>query len=75
MSKASRAWKTSCKNDNRLTRGTSWSKKDMTHRSYMQIKRYDRKFQSRRNLKNLIEGLKEMDAGNVVVFNPLEEGL
>ena len=73
MSKASREWKASCKEDNRLTNGTSWSRKDMTLRSHMQMKRYDRRFQRRRNLKDLIEGLKELDAGKGIAFNPLEE--
>ena len=73
MSKASREWKASCKKDNRLTNGTSWSRKDMTLRSHMQIKRYDRRFQGRRNLKHLIEGLKELDAGKGIAFNPLKE--
>ena len=74
MSKASREWKETCKHDNRLTNGTSWSKKDMALRSYMAIKRYDRRFYSRRNVRRLVEGLKEMDEGRLVKFNPLEGG-
>ena len=73
MSKASRAWKESCKSNNRLTNGTSWSRKDMTLRSHMMIKRYDRKFHKRRNVRYLVEGLKELDAGKGIAFNPLED--
>ena len=62
MSKTSREWKKTCKNDNRLTNGTSWSKKDMTLSSYKAIKRYDRRFYKRRNLRHLIKGLKELEA-------------
>ena len=74
MSKASREWKETCKHDNRLTNGTSWSKKDMALRPYMAIKRYDRRFYSRRNVRRLVEGLKEMDEGKLVKFNPFEGG-
>lgn len=62
MSKASREWKKTCKNDNRLTNGTSWSKKDMTLSSYKAIKRYDRRFYKRANMRHLIKGLKELEA-------------
>lgn len=72
MSRASREWKKTCKNDNRLTNGTSWSKKDMTLSSYKSIKRYDRRFNRRRNMRHLIEGLKELDNGNGMDFNPFE---
>ena len=44
MSKASREWKESCKHDNRLTNGTSWSKKDMTLSSYKAMKREDQRW-------------------------------
>ena len=73
MSKASRDWKYMCKRDNILTNGTSWSKKDMTLVSYKSIKRYDRRFNSRKNIAHLVGSLKELDEGKGIAFNPLEE--
>lgn len=73
MSKASREWKEMCKRDNRLTKGTSWPRKDMSLASYKVIKRYVRKQNSRKNLGRIIVSLKELDEGKGIKFNPFEE--
>ena len=72
MSKASREWKESCKHDNRLTNGTSWSKKDMTLSSYKAMKREDQRW-FKIETPHLKRAIAEMDAGKGIVFNPFEE--
>ena len=66
MSRGSREWKEICKADNRLTRGTSWSRKDMTLASYKTIKRHNRRFSSIKNIAYLINALKDIDEGMAV---------
>lgn len=62
MSKGSRKWKASCKEVNRLTNGTSWSKKDMTLSSYRAMKREDQRWLKIES-PYLKRAISELDAG------------
>ena len=73
MSKASREWKAVCKEDNRQADGTLWTRKDMTLASYMAMCRMDQRIYKRRNVKRVLNSIKELDEGNGIAFNPLEE--
>lgn len=73
MSKASREWKASCKEDNRQTDGTSWARENMTLKSYMQMKRNDQHFMKKSHMVYLKGCIVELDAGKGIAFNPLEE--
>ena len=73
MSKALRKWKEVCKEDNRRSYGTLWTHKDMTLASYMAMCRMDQRTYKRRNVKRVLNSIKELDEGKGIAFNPLEE--
>lgn len=63
MSKASREWKASCKNDCR--EGFFWRRKDMTLSSYKAMKRRDQQWMKAESA-HLKKAISELDAGNGV---------
>ena len=73
MSKASREWRASCKEDNRQTDGESWSRKDMTLGAYMAMKREDQRMYKPRNMIHIKKAIAELDAGKGIEFNPFED--
>ena len=73
MSKASREWRASCKEDNRQTDGDSWSRKDMTLGAYMAMKREDQRMYKPRNMIHIKKAIVELDAGKGIEFNPFED--
>ena len=72
MSKASRGWKAVCKEDNRQMYGMLWARKDMTLASYMAMCRMDQRTYKRKNVKRVLNSIKELDEGKGIAFNPWE---
>ena len=74
MSKASRAWKAACKAENRTWPYFPFARKQMTLAYYRAQKRYDQRLYKAKRVRRIKNMIAEMDAGNVVAFNPFEEG-
>ena len=75
MSKASRAWKAACKNENRQETSFPFERKQMTLASYRAQKRYDQRLYKAKSVRRIKNMIAEMDAGNVVAFNPFKEAV
>lgn len=73
MSRASRAWKKACKAENRREPSFPFASKQMTLASYRAQKRYDQRFYKAKGVKRIKRMIEEMDAGNVIAFNPFED--
>lgn len=75
MSRASRAWKAACKTENRTWPYFPFARKQMTLASYRAQKRYDQRLYKAKSVRRIKNMIAEMDAGNVVAFNPFEEAM
>ena len=75
MSKASRAWKKACKAENRTWPYFPFARKQMTLAYYRAQKRYDQRLYKAKSVRRIKNMIAEMDAGNVVAFNPFEEAM